>query len=183
MQFRILNRILGTNHLVARFANILEEIEDRCTFCELDGVDANEETICHLFYQCDQVNQIWIDLAQWEPLNILGFIPSIENVLIYSVKPGTRHQTILNATIMWVKHYIWRCKKGGIFPTLEGAKRVIMYESVVQHCLLERKNKYSDFDIFEHPNRYARGENGYFKVALIAGLQAGVVQGGGAIQQ
>ena len=45
------------------------------------------------------------------------------------VKPGTRHQTILNASIMWVKHYIWRCKRGSVLPTLEGAKRVVLYES------------------------------------------------------
>ena len=165
LQFRLINRILGTNHLVARFD---PNIEDTCTFCNMLGNNDNEETISHLFFQCTPIQQLWTEIAQWEPMEKLGFRNNIEDILIYANKPGFKHQYLLNSAIIWIKFYIWSCKKSHSIPSPEGAKRCVLYESVVLHHLLENKKGKSDFDIFENPERFSMSEGGYFRNAILA---------------
>ena len=56
-QYRVINRILGTNSLVNKFNS---NETDRCTFCS-----QNKEDISHLFYQCVIVKDLWNDFKPW----------------------------------------------------------------------------------------------------------------------
>ena len=55
LQFRINNRILGTNYLRKKMKMVSSDL---CTFCKTQA-----ETIQHLFYECNTVQHFWTNLA------------------------------------------------------------------------------------------------------------------------
>ena len=56
LQYRISHRIIATNKLLYKI-----NIKDNpfCTFCQLE-----EETIAHLFFECDHVQKLWSELKK-----------------------------------------------------------------------------------------------------------------------
>ena len=57
LQFKIINRILGTKSLLYKISLTDSPL---CTFCK-----KQEETILHLFYDCNEVLLLWQTLYQW----------------------------------------------------------------------------------------------------------------------
>ena len=73
-QYRILHRILATNLFLYKIKYINS---DKCSFCKLEP-----ESMEHLFYECQLVQEFWNSVCQWVH-NILGItIPlTISNIL------------------------------------------------------------------------------------------------------
>ncbi len=57
-QYRINNRILGTNYLLKKKKGI--KGNDSCTFC-----GSSPETLSHLFWDCDIVKNFWKNIQDW----------------------------------------------------------------------------------------------------------------------
>ena len=68
-QYRVLNRILGTNKL--KFAMELAK-SDQYRFCQSD-----EESLTHLFFLCEKVNFFYKDLSKFIENKIKFKIPLI----------------------------------------------------------------------------------------------------------
>jgi len=103
-QYQILKRSLVTN----KFLNICKiRDDDRCYYC-----DNSSETIEHLLYDCERVQNFWISLCNiiQEVFNIRPYIVR-RNVLLGSHNTG--YDSLLNFIFVTCKRYIYvtRCLK------------------------------------------------------------------------
>ena len=73
LQFKIINKILGTQSLLFKI-NMTDE--PRCTFCK-----ESEENIIYLFVECLQTNLLWKNVFHWINQNLQ--------------RPLNKHKTII----------------------------------------------------------------------------------------
>ena len=106
LQFKIISGILGTRSLLYKIS-----ITDNynCPFCK-----EHEETIQHLFYECDQILLLWQLLYEWifnktkirinldKPSILLGYIQPYPNPIP------------INTINMITKSYIFYCSKNNL---------------------------------------------------------------------
>ena len=106
LQFKIINRILGTRSLLYKIS-----ITDNyyCPFCK-----EYEETIEHLFYECDETNLLWKTLYQWifTMINV-RIIPVKIDILLGLTQPCLNAIPI-NTINMITKSYIFHCSKNNL---------------------------------------------------------------------
>ena len=107
LQFRILHHILTTNYSVSKFKR---EQTPLCEFCK-----SQNETIYHLFWQCEKVKTFWKELQhtinrrckhshKFRIDEKLVFLGKSENV---------KTDQICKLTLLIAKFYIYRCKVQG----------------------------------------------------------------------
>jgi len=99
-QYRILHRILGTKKLLVQM-NISDD--SMCSFCK-----KQEETIIHLFTQCQIVQKFWSELKDhiYAKTNILCSFDIVTIILGYLLK--NNWAISLNSIIIKAKHYIFK---------------------------------------------------------------------------
>ena len=98
LQFRINNRIIGTNSFLFKI-NILDT--DKCAFCKNET-----ETIKHIFFSCYIVKQFWQKLADYVNEKTHSRFDNLSyNLIIFGCKDKTFSFILLVA-----KHYIYKCK-------------------------------------------------------------------------
>ena len=125
-QWNILHRLLITNKKLLLFG-----ISDSnmCTFC-----DSEEETICHLFYDCKYVKELWQKLFHWlHPNILLQKEISPEETLFGLIGYGDNQ--LFNLVLILCKRFIYVkrcCKQPLIFSNLIGfIKDYYKTESIV----------------------------------------------------
>ena len=75
LQYRIINRILGTRSLLHKMSITDNKI---CSFCK-----EHEETLMHLLYECNQVFTLWNKLYKWiYNITHLRIIPDINEIIL-----------------------------------------------------------------------------------------------------
>lgn len=118
-QFKILHRILGTNHLAYKMGKISTP---RCTFCNLYS-----EKIEHVFYDCIYVKQIWIEMEKiFTKLSNKKVVLSVnEAILGYNLDDKTEANFLLNKLIVYCKYYIWKMKLSHATLTVNGLMRCL----------------------------------------------------------
>ena len=123
LQYRILHRLLPTNQFLFRIHYVDNPL---CTFCK-----QTEETIYHIFWECNTVKRIWLDLKNW--LNTVDVQLSFSNIqVIFGVKGKNNYA--LNAIIILVKNIIYKCTKKGIIPNFNYIKRQIAQYYYISKC-------------------------------------------------
>ena len=104
LQFRILHNILTTNYSVSKFKR---EQTPLCEFCNLQN-----ETIHHLFWQCEKVKLFWQELQHIinrRCKHSHNF--KIDEKLVFLGKSETvKTDKICELILLLAKFYIYRCK-------------------------------------------------------------------------
>ena len=102
LQFKIINRILGTKSLLYKISLTDNPL---CTFCK-----EQEETIPHLFYDCNEVLLLWQTLYQWISSKLNTHLrPEKNSILLGYIEPYINIP--LNTINMVTKSYIFHCSK------------------------------------------------------------------------
>ena len=106
VQFQINRNSLFTNYKVNKFK---PNVSPGCTLCELEEVnDPPSELISHLFFDCSQVLNIWIEVKNWlRTININ--LPLDRNILLFGYLEENSN-SVSNYLILCVKYYIWKTK-------------------------------------------------------------------------
>ena len=89
-QYRILNIILATNTFLTK---IRIKNDKKCTFCKLF-----DETLIHLFYECDIVQNLWQSVIDWIKTKspyTFNFNFTAQNI-IFGITENTKSNNILN---------------------------------------------------------------------------------------
>ncbi len=135
-QLRILNRIIGCGHYLKK-TNC--PAKTRCRLC-LQKNHINDETIEHLFVDCNITKAILEELKSWEPLKKLKFTTDHSSLLIWSRRDTIFEETAINAANIFVKHYIWLCQMKPKLPTLPAAKAYLKYNAKCVSNSLQSRN-------------------------------------------
>jgi hypothetical protein len=122
------NNILGLNNRVAHF---IRDHSPICTFCRLmRRNDAQDESVLHLFYECEYVERVRDAFFQWAYDEDAPFIISPQELFLIQTRMGITNVTTLIRTViakLYLK-YIWDCRNRNGMPELEGIKNYISYE-------------------------------------------------------
>ena len=112
LQFQINRNSLYTNYKVHKFKN---HISPHCSFCSPDpDLAADEdrephpELVSHLFYGCDIVHNLWLEVQSWlRTLNLN--LPFDRKCLLFGLI-REESNSVLNYIILSVKYFIWKSK-------------------------------------------------------------------------
>ena len=110
LQFQINRNNLFTNYRVNKFK---PNISPYCTFCSIrDRGDLDPgpplELVSHLFYECDSVLNLWIQIKDWlKTLNI--DIPLERKYLLFGCQDQPS-KSVPNYIILCNKYFIWKAK-------------------------------------------------------------------------
>ena len=96
-QYRIVHRIIATNTYLCKIGIVESEL---CTFCR-----CNAETICHLFWECEYVSEIWDNLLVWMKDEFELDIPLNKIDVIFG--RYYKYYNIFNIIICIVKRHIY----------------------------------------------------------------------------
>ena len=134
-QFRIIHRFLGTNSLLCKMGI---KTDNKCSFCNRE-----KETIKHLFWDCEYVQDFWetviLLLAENCGLETVTF--NICDILFGNPKSDD----ILNKIILWGKKYIFRCKYEGNTPSFNTFQRLLAWHFKVDAYIAKVEQKYGEF--------------------------------------
>jgi hypothetical protein len=126
--FKLHNNILGLNNRVAHF---IRDHSPICTFCRLmRRNDAQDESVLHLFYECEYVERVRDAFFQWAYDEDVPFVISRQDLFLIQTRQGLTNGTTLIRTViakLYLK-YIWDCRNRNCLPELEGIKNHIAYE-------------------------------------------------------
>jgi hypothetical protein len=134
-QYKILHRILPTNTFLAL---IKISDSDSCSFC-----GKHIETMLHLFVECEEITQLWVDLQQW--LVLCGYI-RIEHLNPSDIILGNPDMDYsFNFTILIAKFVIYRCKLNNRKPTIAAVKAYLKYIMNLEKYIAVTNNKVDKF--------------------------------------
>jgi exonuclease III len=134
-QYKLLHRILPTNKFLAL---IKIKDSDSCSLC-----GKNVESVLHLFVECEEVSQLWLDLQQW--LALCGYI-HIDHLQPSDIILGNPDEDIsFNFTILIAKFVIYRCKFNNRKPTIAAVKAYLKYVMEIEKYIAVTNNKVDKF--------------------------------------
>ena len=101
LQYRIIKRILGTNHYLKK-----TKISDSnvCRICH-----GEIETLVHLFWDCDMVSELWLNIKHWIESKINISLQWNRMICIIGYSQCDANFYPLNFILMIVRHYIFKC--------------------------------------------------------------------------
>ena len=136
LQYRIVHRILGTNKSLYMM-NIKNN--SLCTFCK-----QCEESIKHLFYDCNKVTPVLAHLENW--LNTIQNTYTIslsEKDVILGNYDKNKHA--LNTIILLYKKYIYQRKLNEDVPIFDQLKKQIEYYIQIERNICLKNDNMSKF--------------------------------------
>lgn len=107
--YRILHDILGTNDLLFKMG-----IKDSplCSFC-----NKHNETIYHLFCECEKVKQFWADTQNWINSTLKSNTIMVNDKIILGFQPVFSY--VLNEYIILTRFHIYQQKMRNQQPSIE----------------------------------------------------------------
>ena len=144
LQFRINNRILGTNYLRKKMKMVSSDL---CTFCKTQA-----ETIQHLFYECNTVQHFWTNLALYmtEKRAEIQTDWNITDILFGNKK----FDKALNKILLMAKQFIFNQKLKDKQPLLINFKTYLLFhyksEKYIAQKNLELEKFNKDWNIYKH---------------------------------
>ena len=127
-----------------------------CTFCGLD-----EETITHVFWDCNLIQAFWNDLLVWlnsKCLHLVNFTFS-QILVIFGYKESCFTDEVMDLIITLAKRFIFTCKIKKTRPCLAGFKNVLLYRFNIEKqrhiCnghyskFIDNWRQYKSLDLFE----------------------------------
>lgn len=128
LQYRIIHRILPVRHFLYKI-NYVDS--PKCTFC-----NDCDETIYHIFWECDKVESIWREMKTW--LRTIDVEMSFTKTQVMFGIKG-KHNNAINAIIILVKNIIYNCSKRGFFPNISYIKsQITQYYNITKYIYINR---------------------------------------------
>ena len=125
-QFKILNRIFGSNHLLYKMKISNTPL---CRFC-----NNNNETILHILCHCPRVQTLWQNLLLWIQ-NILGFpLDLSDQTIILGSMIQDHNYTPINTILLVAKSYIVYCLNKNLHLD------IIQLQNRIKNTFLEQKS-------------------------------------------
>ena len=138
-QARIIHRILPTR----RYLNMCKIVNSpQCLFCL-----NNEETLIHLFWECNVVKKFWQDLENMlrnKCINSARFSFSLE-LVIFGTSSFIKTDKVIEFIILFAKFYIYKCRFQDSTPNHLTYMINLKHRYLTEKLLAIRCNKYSIF--------------------------------------
>ena len=111
-QMRIVHRVLSTNIVLKE---IKERTDEKCTFCGQE-----RESLEHLFWRCNVVNNFWMLLQQRfrNKCYIADRLKFTENLVLFGVDRNMVTDKALDEILIVAKYFIYKCKYNDCMPLL-----------------------------------------------------------------
>ena len=139
-QFRILNRILGTNSLLVKIGR---SDDASCTFC-----GEVEESIIHLLWDCQVTQKIWKDLQNWIQFNLNTRTTLNKDLVIFGNYNFS--DFALNNIILICKFCIYKSKMRSERPSFTLCKNALKNFYLKERFMYKTNCKQHDFDTRWH---------------------------------
>ena len=126
LAYQIARGSLYTNTRVAKFA---QNVEKTCTFCGINPPQhqiLQDETIPHLFFECDHVHNFWASVLAWLS-SIDIHVDFNRNILLFGYEDqgaNSPKNTILNTA----RAFIWKMRIKKVTPILAVFKHQLKYK-------------------------------------------------------
>ena len=127
-QYKLLNRILGTNSLLFKMKI---KTTNKCRICQ-----DNEETLCHIFTNCQQVIALWEDLSTWITHRVKVNIIFTPITIILGYMNTDNNQIPINSIILSAKSYIFWCVTNSKPPN------ITQLQNRIKTMILQQKGIY-----------------------------------------
>ena len=125
--FKYYNNLLGLNSRVAHF---VRNHPRTCTFCDLARIrQENSETIKHLFYDCNLVEEPLANFFLWLGIPEIGYRDFFLGINTQDVNKNKMMDIVLNV----LRKAIWDCILRYCLPTGEYLKKTFLFESRVMY--------------------------------------------------
>ena len=120
MHYRIVHGYVATNHMMYKMNTINSDL---CNFCE-----HCEQTVFHLFYNCNHVKRFWLAVEQWLTRECgMDLKFCAKNVLFGVVEKDS----FMNSVICYERLYIMKCKIQEMQIAVEGCLNRLENEGVL----------------------------------------------------
>jgi hypothetical protein len=124
--FKLHNNTLAIN---TRLSHFIRGHSRNCTFCDLvENALVEDETVYHLFFSCDTIENIRQDFFSWFRMDRNFIISRQEYFGVYNKNGNEDENFIMFWTIKYFQYYIWLCKMRKTLPNLVHAKHFILKE-------------------------------------------------------
>ena len=138
VQYRVLNRILGTNKL--RFAMQLAK-SDQCRFCQ-----SHKESLTHLFFLCEKTKSFYKDLSKFIENKLKFKIPLDILTVTLGYLIHNQHFEAVNTLFLLAKNYLFSCAYSGVLPNISEFKYYFQFIFNEQQKLARLNNKFEEFN-------------------------------------
>ena len=117
MQYKIIHRILGVKYLLAKMKITNTSL---CSFC-----GNQNETIQHLFYDCDRISELWENIRIWirQKINIELNLNKLTVIMGYLNQDN--HKIPINFLLLNTKAYIFYCSRKNKIPNIQELQKRI----------------------------------------------------------
>ena len=144
-QARIIHRILPTR----RYLHMCKIVNSpHCLLCI-----NQEETLIHLFWECNVVKKFWQDLENIlrnKCTNSARFSFSLE-LIIFGTSPLIKTDKVIEFIILFAKFYIYKCRFQDNIPNCPSYIINLKHRYHIEKQLAFRRNKYGLFQLSWYP--------------------------------
>ena len=139
-QLRIQHRILATNTFLTKIGI---KQDNKCTFCK-----NAQETLIHLFYDCEIINCFWQNLADWLKNNCTHIVDLqlSKTDIIWGVINKQRGDLVINFIILLGKKFIYKNKYDNTIPNLQNFKYFFKFHYNSEKCIAFNNCEWDSFN-------------------------------------
>ena len=127
--FKIFHKAIALNDFLFK---IKRKESPNCSLC-----DKKEESMVHLFCECDKVTPIWQDLL----VIISQNNSSVINVTNFDKLFGICNDKFVSYLFLLMKYHIYMCKFGNSLPNTVAFKFFVKKQKEIEYYLAKKKNK------------------------------------------
>lgn len=131
-QYRIIHRILGTNHLLYKMN---KRQNPDCSFCKEEP-----ETIEHLLWTCPVINDLWEDLNSWIFRETQIELPLNLELVIFGFLEKSEKNYFRNLVIILSKFYIYRTKLNEVQVSIIALKNYLRENLNFERTIFQKYN-------------------------------------------
>ena len=139
-QFRLLHRIIPTQ----KYLYITKIVGDPvCNFCQEE-----EQDICHLFFECVVTLEFWRKFEQLLKQKCIHCqnVKFDKELIIFGNKKNFISDTVFNWLILFAKFFVYKCKLGDNYPTLERFLIMLKHRYKLEKFLASTQENSLKFD-------------------------------------
>ena len=125
-QFRLLHRLLPTK----RFLYVRKLADSSaCTFCSRE-----EETISHLFWECQHTHKFWTDVNKWLNDNCVTCAGMVltKTLIIFGVESNFKTDCVFDLLILMAKFHVYKCRLQEKIPNLRSFINIVKHRYLVE---------------------------------------------------
>ena len=140
-QYRLLYRILPT----CRYLFLCKIVDSpQCSFC-----DSEEETLYHLFWECQYVNIFWNELLRLMSTKcpILNNFSFTEQLVLLGTQKNVKTDSVMDFVILLAKYFIYKCKWTKSIPTTQPFLVFLRFRYTLEKYQSIRNNRLHQFDL------------------------------------